>query len=345
VSEPLLSVRDLSVAFHTEDGEARAVDGVSLDVAAGEVLALVGESGSGKSVTALALMGLTAGGASVQGSARYRGTELVGASGAELRRIRGAELAMVFQDPLSSLNPVMRVADQISEQIAAHEDVAPAAARERAVGLLGRVGIPRPQERAGSYPHELSGGMRQRVMIAMALSCRPRLLIADEPTTALDVTVQAQILDLIRELRGETGAGVLLVTHDLAVVAELADRVAVMYAGRIVEQGTVEDVFDDPRHPYTWGLLGAIPRLDQPRAKRLPAVAGAPPPPTDKPAGCHFRTRCPHELPKCVEVPAIEDRGRAEGHPDRCWLGIDEKRSLRMVDGRVGLRAPVEAAR
>ena len=343
MSQPLLSVRDLAVSFSTEAGEARAVDGLSLELAAGEVLALVGESGCGKSVTALALMGLLAkGSASVEGSARYGETELIGASEARLRAIRGAEIAMVFQDPLSSLNPVQRVAGQVAEQILAHADVAPASARERAVALLRRVGV--SEERAGSYPHELSGGMRQRVMIAMALSCAPSVLIADEPTTALDVTVQAQILDLIGELRDETGAGVILVTHDLGVVAELADRVAVMYAGRIVEQGTVEDVFRDPQHPYAWGLLGAVPRLDRPRGEPLPAVDGVPPSPTAKPAGCHFRPRCPHEHAACAEAPALEHRGGGRDQADRCWLGAEEKRELRALGGRIGLWPAREAA-
>jgi len=346
VSEPLLAVRDLAVSFETEDGSARAVDGVSLDLAAGEVLALVGESGCGKSVTALTLMGLTRGANTrIEGSARYGDRELVDASDAELRRIRGAEMAMVFQDPMSSLNPVMRIGDQVAEQIVAHEDVGSGEARQRAVELLGRVGIPRTEERAADYPHELSGGMRQRVMIAMALSCQPRVLIADEPTTALDVTVQAQILELIRELRDETGAGVILVTHDLGVVAEIADRVAVMYAGRIVEQGTVMEIFDDPQHPYTWGLLGAIPRLDLPPRGRLPTVAGAPPSPLQKPEGCQFRPRCPHAFDRCVQTPALEHRGGGAQQADRCWLTPEAKRELRLVEGQVGLASPEETLR
>ncbi|HEX2072037.1 MAG TPA: ABC transporter ATP-binding protein [Thermoleophilaceae bacterium] len=265
MSEPLLSVRDLSVAFEGERGRLQAVDGVSFDLAPGEVLALVGESGSGKSVTALTLMGLLAArDARIAGSARYGDGELIGASEGELRKLRGEQLAMVFQDPLSSLNPVVRVADQVAEQILAHRDVSRQQARERAIALLSRVGIPEPEQRADAYPHELSGGMRQRVMIAMALSCEPRILIADEPTTALDVTVQAQILALIRALRAETGAGVLLITHDFGVVAELADRVAVMHAGRIVEHGPVEDVFERPESAHTRRLLAAVPRLDGP---------------------------------------------------------------------------------
>jgi len=275
--EPLLAVRDLAVSFPTESGAIRAVDGVSLDLAAGELLALVGGSGCGKSVTALTVMGLTRPqGARTEGSVHYRGRELLDASEDELRRVRGAEIAMVFQDPLSSLNPVLRVGDQIAEQILAHEDVTRAQARERAVELLGRVGIPAAARRAEGFPYELSGGMRQRAMIAMALSCGPRLLIADEPTTALDVTVQAQILDLIRELRDETGAGVLLITHDFGVVAEMADRVAVMDAGRIVEQAPVEEVFAAPRHPRTRALLDAVPRLDDPLPARRPPAEGEP---------------------------------------------------------------------
>ena len=275
MSEPLLSVRDLAVSFAGEDGVTQAVDGVSLDLAAGEVLALVGESGCGKSVTALTLMGLLgAPNATTSGSARYGDGELIGASDEQLRKLRGEELAMVFQDPLSSLNPVLRVGDQVAEQILAHRPVTRAAARERAIELLDRVGIREPRERARAYPHELSGGMRQRVMIAMALSCEPRILIADEPTTALDVTVQAQILDLVRDLRAETGAGVLLITHDFGVVAELADRVAVMDAGRIVEQGTVEEVFERPQNAHTQRLLAAVPRLDGPLRKPPAAVSG-----------------------------------------------------------------------
>ena len=275
MSEPLLSVRDLAVSFESEDGVTRAVDGVSLELAPGEILALVGESGCGKSVTALSLMGLLgASNAVTTGSARYGDSELIGASDDTLRQLRGEELAMVFQDPLSSLNPVLRVGDQIAEQILAHRPVSRAEARAQVVSLLERVEIPQPSERIDSYPHELSGGMRQRVMIAMALSCEPRILIADEPTTALDVTVQAQILDLIRELRGATGAGVLLITHDFGVVAELADRVAVMDAGQIVEQGTVEEVFERPQDAHTRRLLAAVPRLDAPLRRRPAAVGG-----------------------------------------------------------------------
>jgi len=346
VSDALLEVRDLAVSFATGEGRVRAVDGVSLDLAEGEILAVVGESGCGKSVTAMTLLGLTRSpNASLSGVARYRGIELLAATDDELRRVRGAEIAMVFQDPMTSLNPVMTIGDQIVEQIQAHEPVAGAEARERSIELLERVGIPRAGERFGSYPFEFSGGMRQRVMIALALSCDPSILIADEPTTALDVTIQAQILGRIRELRDSTGTAVILVTHDLGVVADIADRVAVMYAGRVVEEGTLDQLFYDPQHPYTWGLLGSIARADRPRPGRLPAIAGVPPSLADRPEGCHFRPRCPHEFGKCSETPPLEARVGDPGHRDRCWLGVDEKRGEREVaPGEIGLRPRDRAA-
>src|SRR5215208_1077984 len=339
MAEPLLSVKDLAVSFATEEGVVQAVDGVSFDLAAGEVLAVVGESGSGKSVTAMTLMGLTRSpNARFAGTATYKGTELVGASEDELRRVRGAEIAMIFQDPMTSLNPVQRIGTQIVEQIQEHEGLPDQQARERTVELLERVGIPRARDRVDDYPHEFSGGMRQRVMIALALSCDPSVLIADEPTTALDVTIQQQILQRVGKLRDETGAGVILVTHDLGFVAELADRVAVMYAGRIVERGTLDEVFYDPRHPYTWGLLGSITRLDLVRPERLPAIAGLPPSLADRPEGCHFRPRCPHEFDQCHRTPALEARSAdAPGHRDRCWLPIGERPALRTVEGQIGL--------
>jgi peptide/nickel transport system ATP-binding protein len=336
----LLDVSDLHVSFVTEEGTVRAVDGVSFAVDRGEIVAIVGESGSGKSVTAMTLMGLTRSpNARFSGSAELDGRELVTASDEELRRVRGAEIAMIFQDPMTSLDPVYRVGDQIVEQIRAHDrKVSSDAALDRVVGLLERVGIPRARERVRSYPHEFSGGMRQRVMIAMALSCSPSLLIADEPTTALDVTVQAQILSELRELRDETGAGVILVTHDLGVVADIADRVIVMYAGRVVEEGTLDDLFYDPQHPYTWGLLGSITRVDRDRSERLPAIPGLPPSLLAPPEGCHFRPRCPHEFERCPQVPPLEARVRsAPGHRDRCWLTPEEKRARRQVDGQIGL--------
>ena len=342
----LLEVRDLGVSFRTEDGVVRAVDGVSFDLQAGEVLAIVGESGSGKSVSVMTLMGLTRSpNASFAGTAVLdtpEGTggelELIAAPEAELRKVRGAEIAMIFQDPMTSMNPVQRVGDQIAEQIRAHQDLSRAEARTRAVELLERVGIPDADERAGAYPHELSGGMRQRAMIAMAFSCDPRVLIADEPTTALDVTVQAQILQQIKAMRAE--AGVILVTHDLGVVADIADRIAVMYSGRIVEQGTVDELFYDPQHPYTWGLLGSITRVDRPRPKRLPAIAGTPPSLDRPPEGCHFRPRCPHAFEACGNTPALEHRGGVSpGHLDRCFLDDEAKRAKRVVRGQFGLEA------
>jgi peptide/nickel transport system ATP-binding protein len=339
-AERLLEVSGLKVSFATEEGVVQAVDDVSFDLSNGEILAVVGESGCGKSVTAMTLMGLTRSpNARFEGTASYKGQELITASEEELRRVRGAEIAMIFQDPMTSLNPVMRVGDQIVEQVQEHEGIPDAQARERAIELLERVGIPRARERIDSYPFEFSGGMRQRVMIALALSCDPSILIADEPTTALDVTIQAQILERIRELRDETGAAVILVTHDLGVVADVADRIAVMYAGRIVEQGTLDDIFYDPQHPYTWGLLGSITRIDRARPERLPAIPGLPPSLADRPEGCHFRPRCPHEFGRCPETPALE--ARLEGkpqHADRCWLSPDDKRSLREVrPGEIGL--------
>jgi peptide/nickel transport system ATP-binding protein len=338
VSERLLSVEDLAVSFVTEEGVVQAVDGVSF--AQGEVLAIVGESGCGKSVTAMTLMGLTRSpNARFEGKAFYRDTELVEASDAQLQRIRGAEISMIFQDPMTSLNPVIKIGDQIIEQIQEHEAMPDQQARERAIELLDRVGIPRARDRIDSYPFEFSGGMRQRVMIALALSCDPSILLADEPTTALDVTIQAQILQRIQELREETGAAVILVTHDLGVVAEIADRIAVMYAGRIIEEGTLDQIFYDPQHPYTWGLLGSITRVDRPRPDRLPAIKGLPPSLANRPEGCHFRPRCPYEFSKCVDVPPLE--ARLEGQPnhlDRCWLSVEEKRQRREVKpGEIGL--------
>ena len=281
--DPLLTVEDLRVSFATEEGMVQAVDGVSLELSPGEVLAVVGESGSGKSVTAMTLMGLSRStNARFEGTAHYKGTELINASEDQLRRIRGAEIAMIFQDPMTSLNPVMKIGAQIVEQIQEHEALPDQQASERAIELLERVGIPRARERIDNYPFEFSGGMRQRVMIALALSCNPSVLIADEPTTALDVTIQAQILLRMRELRDETGAAIILVTHDLGVVADIADRIAVMYAGRIVEQGTLDEIFYDPQHPVHLGSA----RLDRPHRppasgaaaghRRAPAVARRP---------------------------------------------------------------------
>jgi peptide/nickel transport system ATP-binding protein/oligopeptide transport system ATP-binding protein len=336
----LLQVDDLRVSFRTEEGIVQAVDGVSFGVGAGEVVAIVGESGSGKSVTAMTLMGLTRGpNASIEGRAVFEGRDVVTASEEELRRIRGAEIAMIFQDPMSSLDPVYRIGTQIVEQIRVHDrEISKAQALDRAIELMERVGISHASERARSYPHEFSGGMRQRVMIAMALSCSPQLLIADEPTTALDVTIQAQILDELRQLRTETNAGIILVTHDLGVVADIADRIVVMYSGRVVEQGTLDELFYDPQHPYTWGLLGSIPRVDSDPFKRLPAIPGMPPSLLAPPQGCHFRPRCPHAFARCTEVPELSARLPDDReHLDRCWLEPEQKRELRKVGDAIGL--------
>jgi peptide/nickel transport system ATP-binding protein/oligopeptide transport system ATP-binding protein len=347
VKDQLLDVRDLEVSFHTEEGVVRAVDGVSFTLRRGEVLAIVGESGSGKSVSVMTLMGLTRspnasfGGTATLSADWGEDLDLVGAPDDQLRRVRGSEIAMIFQDPMTSMNPVQRVGDQIAEQIREHQNVTEGWAQSRTVELLDRVGIPRAAERARAYPHEFSGGMRQRAMIAMAFSCDPRVLIADEPTTALDVTVQAQILEQVKTMREEAETGVILVTHDLGVVADIADRIAVMYAGRIVEEGTIDELFYDPQHPYTWGLLGSITRVDRPRPERLPAIAGLPPALDRPPKGCHFRPRCPHAFDSCGETPALEHRGGASpGHEDRCFLEPSEKKARRVVAGQIGLASP-----
>jgi peptide/nickel transport system ATP-binding protein len=338
----LLDVEHLRVGFQTEDGLVQAVDDVSFQLRSGEVLAIVGESGSGKSVSALTLMGLTPKvNTTFEGSATLEGRDLLNATDDELRQLRGEEIAMIFQDPMTSLNPVQRIGAQIVEQIQAHRDMGSQEAYDLTVELLERVGIPRARERIRSYPHEFSGGMRQRVMIAMALSCDPSVLIADEPTTALDVTIQAQILAVMQDLRERTDAGIVLVTHDLGVVADVADRILVMYAGRVVEQGTVDEIFYDPQHPYTWGLLGSIARVDRPRPERLPSIPGLPPSLHNRPTGCHFRPRCRHEFAQCAEVPALEARDPTTPlHTDRCWLPLDEKRAKREIaDGQIGLEA------
>jgi oligopeptide/dipeptide ABC transporter ATP-binding protein len=325
----ILKVDDLKVSFATEDGVVQAVGGVSFDLQAGEVLAIVGESGSGKSVTAQTITGLTrAPNARITGSVTYRDRELNGLDDDELRNIRGEQIAMVFQDPMCSLNPVYRVGDQITEMIRAHRDVSKREAADRAIELLRSVGIPNPERRVRHYPHEFSGGMRQRVMIAMALALEPDVLIADEPTTALDVTVQAQILRLLDQLNRDRDLAVILITHDLGVVAEIADRVVVMYAGQIVENATLDEIFYDPQHPYTWGLLGSLMRLDQSRTTRLAQIPGQPPSLLAPPPGCRFAPRCTYAFDKCHELPPLEARAGGN-HLDRCWLDPEEKKSLR----------------
>ena len=329
MAEPLLDVRDLRVTFHSDTGSVRAVDGVSLVLGEDEVLGIVGESGSGKSVSMMSVMRLLdEHAAELEGEVRFGGRDLIRLSPSEMQEVRGSQIAMVFQDPMSSLNPVYTVGWQLAEQIRAHEAIGERGARERAVDLLRSVGIPDPERRVDDYPHQFSGGMRQRVMIAMALSCDPQVLIADEPTTALDVTIQAQILELIGALRERTRMSVVLITHDMGVVAGIADRIVVMYAGRVIEEGPTRAVFRDPQHPYTWSLLGSIPRLDRPRPRRLTAIPGTPPTVTEAATGCAFAPRCPHRFARCDELPALAPR-RAPGHLDACHLPVADRPSLR----------------
>ena len=328
--DTLLELKDYSITFKTPDGEVKAVSNMNLTVKRGERIAIVGESGSGKSQTFLGIMGLLAKNGKTTGQALLEGKDVLALKPRELDQIRGKDMAMVFQDPMTSLNPVYRVGWQIAEQIRAHERTSKQAARSRAIELLASVGIPHPRERVDDFPHQFSGGMRQRVMIAMALSCRPSLLIADEPTTALDVTIQAQILKLIKKLKDDFGSAVVLITHDMGVVADVADRIAVMYAGRVIEQGTKHDLFYDPQHPYTWGLLGTIARLDRPKPRRLTAIQGLPPSLINLPVGCAFGDRCPHKFERCSEVPELVDKA-GRGHLDACHLEPDVKRARRDI--------------
>jgi peptide/nickel transport system ATP-binding protein len=330
MAPPLLEVEDLTVDFATEDGVVHAVGGVSLSVAPGRMLGIVGESGSGKSVSMLTVMGLTrADNARITGSARLEGRDLLDISNEELRRIRGNEVAMIFQDPLSSLHPFYKVGNQLVEAMRAHRDMPKSEARTRAVELLRMVGIPDPSGRVDAYPHEFSGGMRQRAMIAMALANDPKVLIADEPTTALDVTVQAQILDLIARLQRERDMAVVLITHDLGVVAEHADEIAVMYAGEVVEQAETKVIFDEPEHPYTWGLLQSIPRLDRPRDEPLVPIAGRPPSLISLPSGCSFHPRCPYVRDRHRRVePPLDPVPGQDGHRVACLLEPETRRRL-----------------
>ena len=324
MSEPLLAVRDLRTWFHTDQGVARAVDGVSFELHAGETLGIVGESGCGKTVTSLSILQLlpVPPATILDGSSiRFEGEELIGASERRLRELRGNEISMVFQEPMSSLNPVYAVGDQIAEAVRLHRGLGRAAARAEAVRLLEEVGIPEPARRADDYPHQLSGGMRQRVMIAMALSCEPKLLIADEPTTALDVTIQAQILELLAELRARHSMAVLLITHDLGVVAEVTDRVVVMYAGQVVETGSVHQIFEDPKHPYTRGLLASLPSLEHPGG-RLTSIPGSVPSPIAWPDGCRFRERCGYAASACEGAQELI-RLEGEGRGVRCWRSLE----------------------
>ena len=327
---PLLEVSDLRIQFQTDDGLVRAVDGLSFTLERGRTLGIVGESGSGKSVTSMGIMGLHQGTkARITGYIRLDGEDLVSASPARVRELRGSKMSMIFQDPLSSLHPYYTVGAQIMEAYRVHNKVSKQAARNHAVDLLGRVGIPTPESRLDDYPHQFSGGMRQRVMIAMALSCDPELLIADEPTTALDVTVQAQILDLISTLQSEFGSAVIIITHDLGVVAELSDDILVMYAGRIAEYGAAADIFGRPDHPYTWGLLASMPRLDRARETRLVPIPGTPPSLIRVPPGCPFHPRCRYtELVgghRCqTDVPPLRE-AVTPGHAAACHLTAEQR--------------------
>jgi peptide/nickel transport system ATP-binding protein len=321
-TEPLLRVEDLRVEFPTEDGVVHAVDGITYQVHRGRTLGIVGESGSGKTVSSLTTLGLTRGqGARVSGRILFEGRDLVTLEDDQLRAIRGNDIAMIFQDPLSSLHPFFKVGAQLIEAVRAHQDLGKAAARARAVELLGLVGIPDPARRVDEFPHEFSGGMRQRAMIAMALANEPKLLIADEPTTALDVTVQAQILGLMERLQRELGMAIVIITHDLGVVAEVADDIAVMYAGRIVETTSAQVLFSKPQHPYTWGLLKSIPTLDGSREEPLVPIPGSPPSLINRPSGCHFHPRCPYAQPDHARIdPPLEPVPGEPDHHVACLL-------------------------
>ena len=331
-SEAVLTVEDLKVSFATRQGEVRAVDGLSLQVGQKEVVGIVGESGSGKSVAMYSMLGLVRdANASITGSVRFAGKEILGLSDRDMQSIRGGDIGMIFQDPMTALTPVYTVGWQIVEQIRAHTEMTKMQAKGRAIELLAEVGIPDPRTRVNHYPHEFSGGMRQRVVIAMALSCNPKLLIADEPTTALDVTTQAQILNLMSRLQETHGSSIVIITHDMGVIAEMAHRVVVMYAGRPAEIGPEIDVVRSPRHPYTWGLLGAVPRADT-RSKRLATIPGNAISPLDVPVGCPFAPRCEYRMAICVQRPVM--KGTKE-HQDACWLSDEQRLTIRSKVNRV----------
>jgi peptide/nickel transport system ATP-binding protein len=349
--EPLLSVEDLHVSFRTDDGVVHAVDGISYTVEQGKTLGIVGESGSGKTVSSLTALGLTrTRGSQITGRIMFQGEDLVAMSDDRLREIRGDDVAMIFQDPLSALHPFYKVGFQLVEAMQAHRQVSRSAGRARAVELLELVGIPDPRRRVDQYPHEFSGGMRQRAMIAMALANEPKLLIADEPTTALDVTVQAQILELLNDLQRRLGMAIIIITHDLGIVAEIADHIGVMYAGRIVELGTAQEIFQAPEHPYTWGLLKSIPRLDNPRDEELVPISGRPPSLINRPSGCHFHPRCPYvqESHKRID-PRLEPIVGDDGHAVAClleasvrkriWEGLKEGRDADALQRMAGAGA------
>ncbi|HEY7281281.1 MAG TPA: ABC transporter ATP-binding protein [Actinomycetota bacterium] len=328
MAEPLLEVKDLKVHFATEDGVVKAVDGITFSIARGETMGVVGESGSGKSVSFLTIMGLIRSkGAMVSGEVLFKGQDLLKLPSDELRHIRGSKISMIFQDPMTSMHPFYKVGSQIGEAIRAHQDISKKEAFSQAIEMLRRVGIPRPEERAKQYPHEFSGGMRQRAMIAMALSLNPDLLIADEPTTALDVTVQAQILDLIDRLKEEFDAAVVMITHDLGVVAEHCDDIMVMYAGKAVEYGEARDIYYNSHHPYTWGLLQSITRIDQDLGDRLRPIRGLPPSLIFVPKGCSFHPRCPYVMDVCKQEtpPLLPSAGH---HATACHLSLAEKERI-----------------
>jgi peptide/nickel transport system ATP-binding protein len=335
----LLEVNDLKTYFRTDDGVVRAVDGVSFTVDKGQTLGIVGESGSGKSVTCLTIMGLNPKRSAMSsGTALWKGEDLLTASPRRLREIRGNEIAMIFQDPMTSLNPVHKIGDQLAEAMQLHEDVSHKQARVRSLELLKAVGIPRAERRLDDYPHQFSGGMRQRVMIAMALINNPDLLIADEPTTALDVTTQAQILTLIEKLQEEFGSAVVMITHDLGVVAEIADEVVVMYAAEVAEKGQVGQIFKKPHHPYTWGLMGSLPRLDA-DVERLVQIQGQPPSLLRPPSGCRFHPRCPYVMPICREQdPPLLPVANDPGHLQACHLDEEtkEREAAKLLAGMLG---------
>jgi peptide/nickel transport system ATP-binding protein/oligopeptide transport system ATP-binding protein len=326
--EPILEVDNLKTYFYTDDGEVPAVDGVDFHIDPGSTVGIVGESGSGKSVTALSVLQLIPQppGKIVDGSINFKGRDLTKLSEKQMRQVRGNDISMIFQEPMTSLNPVYTVGNQIIEAITLHQDVEYAEARQQAIDMLEKVGIPSPDTRIDEYPHQMSGGMKQRVMIAMALACNPKLLIADEPTTALDVTIQAQILDLLQDLQDDLGMSILLITHNLAVVAETCDYVAVMYGGRVVEFGDVETIFENPSHPYTIGLFSSLPQIDTPHAGRddhLYVIPGMVPSPQDFPSGCRFRDRCEYATDKCSQLPPDDEID--DGHLSACWYA-DEVR-------------------
>lgn len=317
----LLEVKDLEVAFKTQGGEVQAVRGVSFHVKKGETLAIVGESGCGKSVTAQAILGMIPKpyGKIKTGSITFKDDELIGSSKKRLQKLRGSELGMIFQDPMTSLNPTMKIGKQIDEVLIKKLGISKREAREKTIEILQLVGIPDAETRYSDYPHKFSGGMRQRVVIAIAIACRPELIIADEPTTALDVTIQAQILDLLKQLQDKQGASIILITHDLGVVAEVADRVAVMYAGMVIETGTVYEIFESPKHPYTWGLLNSVPKLENVEKERLVPIEGTPPDLFSPPIGCPFAARCPYAMEICINhMP--ESEKFSNDHEARCWL-------------------------